>query len=142
VGVVFSSHQLDLVEDVCQDVVIIDHGRIVLTGEVDVLKAASLRRSLEVRVDGQPWVPVLPGVTVATKQDGRQRVLVDASVDQPLSRQGALRSSYARRFPRVAAWTRSRVQVPLDRSCRPRLDRPRRPRFHRQSPKLSPADRR
>ena len=81
VGVVFSSHQLDLVEDVCQDVVIIDDGRIVLTGEVDALKAASPRRSLEVRVDGQPWVPVMPGVTVASKQDGRQRLLVDASVD-------------------------------------------------------------
>ena len=27
VAVVFSSHQLDLVEDVCQDVVIIDHGQ-------------------------------------------------------------------------------------------------------------------
>ena len=27
VAVLFSSHQLDLVEDVCQDVVIIDHGR-------------------------------------------------------------------------------------------------------------------
>jgi ABC-2 type transport system ATP-binding protein len=81
VGVVFSSHQLDLVEDVCQDVVIIDHGRIVLTGEVDALKASSPRRSLEIKVDGHPWVPVLPGVTAATKQDGRQRVLVDASTD-------------------------------------------------------------
>src|SRR5512133_4241624 len=41
VGVVFSSHQLDLVEDVCQDVVIIDRGRIVLAGVVEELKAAS-----------------------------------------------------------------------------------------------------
>jgi ABC-2 type transport system ATP-binding protein len=81
VGVVFSSHQLDLVEDVCQDVVIIDHGRIVLTGPVDDLKAASPRRSLEIKVDGEPWVPVVPGATVTTKQDGRLRVLVDASVD-------------------------------------------------------------
>ena len=81
VGVVFSSHQLDLVEDVCQDVVIIDHGRIVLTGAVDDLKAASPHRSLEVRVDGEPWVPVVPGATATTKQDGRVRVLVDASVD-------------------------------------------------------------
>ena len=47
VAVVFSSHQLDLVEDVCQDVVIIDHGRIVLAGVVDELKGASPRRSLE-----------------------------------------------------------------------------------------------
>ncbi|HET9724688.1 MAG TPA: ATP-binding cassette domain-containing protein [Actinomycetota bacterium] len=81
VAVVFSSHQLDLVEDVCQDVVIIDHGTIVLAGVVEELKAASPRRSLEVTVDGEPWVPVLPSGTVTSRQDGRMRVLVDASVD-------------------------------------------------------------
>ena len=78
---VFSSHQLDLVEDVCQDVVIIDHGKIVLAGVVEELKAASPHRSLEVNVNGEPWVPVLPGGTVTSKHDGRLRVLVDASVD-------------------------------------------------------------
>ena len=81
VAVVFSSHQLDLVEDVCQDVVIIDHGRIVLAGVVDDLKAAAPRRSLQVTVDGEPWVPVLPSGTVTTAQDGKVRVMVDASVD-------------------------------------------------------------
>ena len=81
VAVVFSSHQLDLVEDVCQDVVIIDHGKIVLAGVVEELKAASPRRSLDVTVNGEPWVPVLASGTVTSKQDGRLRVLVDASVD-------------------------------------------------------------
>ena len=37
--VLFSSHQLDLVEDLCQVVVIVDHGRIVLAGELDGLRA-------------------------------------------------------------------------------------------------------
>jgi ABC-2 type transport system ATP-binding protein len=81
VAVVFSSHQLDLVENVCQDVVIIDHGRIVLAGVVEELKAASPHRSLEVSVDGDPWVPPLLGGTVTRDQDGRSRVRVDASVD-------------------------------------------------------------
>ncbi|HEX5016122.1 MAG TPA: ATP-binding cassette domain-containing protein [Actinomycetes bacterium] len=81
VAFLFSSHQLDLVEDVCQDVVIIDHGSIVLTGEVEKLKAASARRSLDIRVNGDPWVPDLPGGTVTNKENGRKRVLVDASVD-------------------------------------------------------------
>ena len=81
VAVVFSSHQLDLVEDVCQDVVIIDRGTIVLAGVVEDLKAASPHRSLEVLVNGDPWVPVLPSGTVTSKQDGRLRVLVDATVD-------------------------------------------------------------
>jgi ABC-2 type transport system ATP-binding protein len=81
VAVVFSSHQLDLVEDVCQDVVIVDHGRVVLAGVVEELKAAATHRSLDVTVDGDTWVPLLPSGTVTTTQDGRLRVLVDASVD-------------------------------------------------------------
>ena len=81
VAVLFSSHQLDLVEDVCQDVVIVDHGRIVLSGVVEQLKAASPHRSLEITVNGDPYVPVLPSGSITTKQDGRLRVLVDASVD-------------------------------------------------------------
>ena len=52
VGVVFSSHQLDLVEDVCQDVVIIARGRIVAAGAIDELKSRSGRRHLEVEVVG------------------------------------------------------------------------------------------
>jgi ABC-2 type transport system ATP-binding protein len=70
-----------LVEVVCQDVVIFDHGKIVLAGVVSELKAASPQRSLEITVNGHPWVPVLPSGTVTSKRDGRLRVLVDASVD-------------------------------------------------------------
>ena len=37
-AVLFSSHQLELVEDVCEDVAIIDHGRVVATGHIDDLR--------------------------------------------------------------------------------------------------------
>ena len=65
VGVVFSSHQLDLVEEVCEDVVIVSRGRVVADGEIDALKAASGRRHLEVEVAGSggAWL------------DGHERVL-------------------------------------------------------------------
>jgi ABC-2 type transport system ATP-binding protein len=98
VAVLFSSHQLDLVEDVCQDVVIIDHGRIVLAGVVEELKAASTRRSLEVTVGGEPWVPVLPEGTITSKQDGRVRVLVDAAVDLDEVLAGARRAGEVTSF--------------------------------------------
>jgi ABC-2 type transport system ATP-binding protein len=58
--VVFSSHQLDLVEDVCEDVAIIAEGRIVLAGNLTEIKARSLSRRLTVDVDGAPWIPDLP----------------------------------------------------------------------------------
>ena len=63
-AIVFSSHQLDLVEDVCQDVAIIDHGRVVLTGALEELRAESPNRRLAVTVNGAPWVPDHPGVRV------------------------------------------------------------------------------
>jgi ABC-2 type transport system ATP-binding protein len=63
-AIVFSSHQLDLVEDVCQDVAIINDGRVVTTGDLDDLKAQSVRRRLEVVVDGKPWFPDLDGAEV------------------------------------------------------------------------------
>jgi ABC-2 type transport system ATP-binding protein len=64
VTVVFSSHQLDLVEDVCQDVAIINDGRMVLTGALTDIKSQSKSRRLTVEVDGRPWFPALPHVEV------------------------------------------------------------------------------
>lgn len=55
-AILFSSHQLDLVQSVCQDVVIIDHGRVVLEGEVERLRDDSEQRVLEIDVDGEPFV--------------------------------------------------------------------------------------
>jgi ABC-2 type transport system ATP-binding protein len=63
-AIVFSSHQLDLVEDVCQDVAIINEGRVVTSGDLEELKARSLQRRLEVVVDGEPWFPDLDGAQV------------------------------------------------------------------------------
>jgi ABC-2 type transport system ATP-binding protein len=79
VGIVFSSHQLDLVEDVCQDVVIINQGRIVLSGMVTALKNASGRRHLQVSVDGRAWIPDVEGLEVVPGASGGPRYLVDAS---------------------------------------------------------------
>ena len=48
----FSSHQLDLVEDICEDVVIIDHGHVVLAGDLDDLRAAVPERFVDIRYRG------------------------------------------------------------------------------------------
>ena len=50
--VLFSSHQLDLVEDLCEDVVIIDHGHVVLAGDLDDLRAAVPERFVDIRYLG------------------------------------------------------------------------------------------
>ncbi|MFC4002185.1 ABC transporter ATP-binding protein [Prauserella oleivorans] len=65
VPVVFSSHQLDLVERLCDRVGIIRSGRIVACGSVDELTAEAGTR-LTVSVPGAPtgWAEGLPGVRV------------------------------------------------------------------------------
>ncbi len=63
VAVMFSSHQLDLVEDLCEQVVIINRGAIVLEGAVRTLRTASSRRYLEVelRTGNSTWADDLEG---------------------------------------------------------------------------------
>jgi len=81
--VVFSSHQLDQVEDLCERVTIIDHGRLVVSGTVDELETSGPRR-LVVRIDGNrsaDWVSSMPGVTVSEVSAGAVRLILDSSVD-------------------------------------------------------------
>ena len=83
VGVVFSSHQLDLVEDVCEDVVIIARGRIVAAGAIDDLRAASGRRHLEVEVEGAgaSWLDGRDGATLVDQKGDLVRLLVPVDAD-------------------------------------------------------------
>ena len=82
-AVLFSSHQLELVEDICEDVAIIDHGRIVATGDVATLKRASRRRRIELELDGAPpqWLPEVAGVELVERRNGDLRLLVGRDVD-------------------------------------------------------------
>ncbi len=80
-AVVFSSHQLDLVEDLCEDVAVIDDGAIVLQGELAALKRASAVRRLEVVTAGgeTDWVDRLPDVLDVEHRHTGAEVLVDAA---------------------------------------------------------------
>jgi ABC-2 type transport system ATP-binding protein len=81
--VLFSSHQLDQVEDLCEQVTIIDHGRLVVSGTVDELETSGARR-LVVRIDGDRtagWAARLPGVTVSERSAGTVRLVLDSAVD-------------------------------------------------------------
>lgn len=78
--VLFSSHQPDMVQDPCENVVIIDHGRVVLAGDLDDLRASSPERVVEVRWHGHPpdWTGVAP-VEVLHSSDGLSRLRVNLS---------------------------------------------------------------
>ena len=82
-AVVFSSHQLELVEHICEDVVIIDHGRIVATGTVDALRRASRRRRIELELEdaSTTWLPTIAGVELLQRRNGALWLLADRDVD-------------------------------------------------------------
>ncbi|WP_246169499.1 ABC transporter ATP-binding protein [Actinotalea subterranea] len=98
VPVLFSSHQLELVERLCDDVVIIDHGRVVAAGSADAVRTQRKGRRLRLLVEPEPgemasaaplaegaptglsaFLEQVPGVSVHS-QDGL-RVVVDLADD-------------------------------------------------------------
>ncbi len=81
--VLFSSHQLDLVEDLCESVAIIDHGHLVASGTVDELATQGSRR-MAVRIEGVrdgEWARTLPGVSISQVSGGEVRLSVPENVD-------------------------------------------------------------
>jgi len=82
VPVIFSSHQLELVEQLCESVVIIDHGRLVASGSVDELRGAG-PRLIRVDVRGAPadWTDAVADVELVERTDGRVVFRVDESAD-------------------------------------------------------------
>ena len=85
-AVLFSSHQLDLVEDICEDVAIVDHGRVVVTGKLDALRRRSRYRQIELQLDGAPlqWRPHVAGVELVGRHDGSLRLAAERNVDPEL----------------------------------------------------------
>ena len=82
VAVVFSSHQLDLVEDLCRTVAVVAAGRVVLRGAVSALKRSSERR-LRLHVEGdESWLRGLPDdVEVVGRRNGEVSLALGADVD-------------------------------------------------------------
>jgi ABC-2 type transport system ATP-binding protein len=82
VPVVFSSHQLELVERLCESVVLIDKGRIVAAGKVADLRATDRRRLVRVEVAGAlpGWLEALSGVRVVERLPAGAIVELDEGV--------------------------------------------------------------
>ena len=79
-AILFSSHQLDLVEHVCEDVAVIHDGQIVVSGDLETLREEASYRRVEIWVDGELWEPPVPGVH-RVDSGGRAHHIVDAATD-------------------------------------------------------------
>lgn len=114
VPVLFSSHQLELVEALCDDVVIIDGGRVVASGPADDVRAGHAGRHYRVRADGVGAAALagVPGVTSAVDAGGAvlltltpwaddQAVLAAAQAAGAVREFGPVRPSLAEIFREV-----------------------------------------
>jgi ABC-2 type transport system ATP-binding protein len=120
VPVVFSSHQLDLVERLCDSIGIINAGRMVATGTVADLRAREGRRQLRVVVAGADagWARQVPGVDVVSER--RDEVVVELAPDADdqavlaaAARAGRV-EHFSRREPTLTELFREAVAEPAD----------------------------
>jgi ABC-2 type transport system ATP-binding protein len=100
VPVIFSSHQLELVERISQRVGIIAAGRMVATGSVEELRSGG-DTVIDVRGPCSPgWAAALPGVTVLEQAGDRTRVQLGEDVDDQQVLHAALTAGPVREFSR------------------------------------------
>ena len=81
-ALVFSSHQLDLVEDLAPDVVIIDRGRVVAEGDVDEIRARAPQRHAHLVFEHETsWQPAAELGEVTRRTEREVWVKVSAEVE-------------------------------------------------------------
>jgi len=102
VPVLFSSHQLELVERLCDDLVVIHEGRIVARGDAAQLQEEHAGTRIRIVVDGgTDWLSAAPGVTVVSSDPrGTVLELADGADGQSLLLE-AQRHGAVREFGRV-----------------------------------------
>jgi ABC-2 type transport system ATP-binding protein len=106
VPVLFSSHQLDVVERLCDDVVVIADGRIRAAGPQDELRRQAGPAAWEILVaDDVAWLRDEPGVTVRAFDGGYALFEADEPVAQGVLQRAVARgtvASFGRRVPRLS----------------------------------------
>ena len=81
-ALLLSSHQLDLVADVCSSVVIVDEGRVVLRGAVEEIRAAASHRYAIVEFgEAVDWRPNGADTEVLVREPRRVHVRTTAEAD-------------------------------------------------------------
>lgn len=107
VPVVFSSHQLELVERLCDRVGIIRGGELVAIGTIEELRRTDKPRYAigaehDVLADAPQWAAAVPGAEVTSTERARVVIeLPDADADEQALLQAALRSGRVREFAPV-----------------------------------------
>jgi ABC-2 type transport system ATP-binding protein len=120
--VLFSSHQLDLVERICDRVGIVASGRMVACGSVDELRRQGPEQ-IVVDVEGgdSRWVDGLANAALVRADGSRLLLQLDEGADDQEILQAALKAGpvreFARRRPPLTELFRHVVSVADDRAA-------------------------
>jgi ABC-2 type transport system ATP-binding protein len=82
---IFSTHQMETVEELCESIAIIDQGRVIVSGSVRDVKRAMGRQVVRLAVEadghGDDWLDQLPGVDVSAEREDYVELRVPADRD-------------------------------------------------------------
>ena len=90
---VFSTHQMETVQELCESIAILDRGRVVIGGTVREVRKSSGRQMVRLAVDGDPelaWLGTVDGVRVSKRVQDYTEAEVTAGHDPNLVLQTAL----------------------------------------------------
>ena len=82
--VVFSTHQMEVAEALCEAVAIVDRGRMVVGGSIRDVRRSTGRRQVRISVAGDhrlPWLAAVPGTRVIQAGMDRTAVELDEGVE-------------------------------------------------------------
>ena len=100
---IFSTHQMETVEELCESIAIIDRGKVVVHGSVRDVKRAMGRRVVRLATDGDgngaAWLPELAGVRlIAQRQDFAELAVPDGTDPELILRAAMERGERVTRF--------------------------------------------
>ena len=81
---IFSTHQMETVEAMCESIAIVDHGRVVVGGPLRDVKRAAGRRMIHLSVDGDhrlAWLAAVPGARILRPGIDRTEIELDDGVE-------------------------------------------------------------
>ncbi len=90
---IFSTHQLEQVEELCEDVLIIDKGQTIIQGSVREVKRRQGRNVARLKLDNDPealWLDTLEGVQVTKRRQDYIEMQIQANLNPNLIVEAAL----------------------------------------------------
>jgi ABC-2 type transport system ATP-binding protein len=100
---IFSTHQMETVEELCESIAILDRGSVVVSGALRDVKRAMGRRVVRLSTDGDGrgvgWLDALPGVSVTAQREDYVELRIPTDADpQAILRAALERGERVTRF--------------------------------------------